>query len=105
MSKSRVDSIMKAFVKLDKTGDGVVTVDDLKGFVDSLLYWFSIPSNRTISQQMIILCANCILYNRLYYCITGYIRSRNFHRTTNKLNFKDCFVLVHLPSRTYNKFL
>ena len=33
MSKSRVDIIMKAFVKLDKTGDGVITVDDLKGWV------------------------------------------------------------------------
>ena len=35
MSQSRIDIIMKAFVKLDKTGDGVITVDDLKGYVDS----------------------------------------------------------------------
>ena len=33
MSKSRVDIIMKAFVKLDKTGDGVITIEDLKGLV------------------------------------------------------------------------
>ena len=37
MSKARVDIIMKAFVKLDKTGDGVITVDDLKGFVSTIL--------------------------------------------------------------------
>ena len=33
MSKSRIDIIMKAFVKLDKTGDGVITIEDLKGLV------------------------------------------------------------------------
>ena len=32
MSKSRVDIIMKAFVKLDRTGDGVITIEDLKGY-------------------------------------------------------------------------
>lgn len=31
MSKARKDVIMKAFRKLDKSGDGVVTMDDLKG--------------------------------------------------------------------------
>ena len=30
MSKTRLDMINKAFNKLDKTGDGVVTIDDLK---------------------------------------------------------------------------
>ena len=33
MSESRVNLIKQAFAKLDKTGDGVVTVDDLKGYV------------------------------------------------------------------------
>ena len=31
MSKSRENLIRKAFQKLDKTGDGFVTVEDLKG--------------------------------------------------------------------------
>lgn len=31
MSQSRREIIEKAFQKLDRTGDGVVTVDDLKG--------------------------------------------------------------------------
>jgi len=31
MSKSRKDIIAKAFHKLDKTGDGVITIDDLRG--------------------------------------------------------------------------
>jgi Ca2+-binding EF-hand superfamily protein len=31
MSKSRILIIDKAFDKLDKTGDGIITVDDLKG--------------------------------------------------------------------------
>ena len=32
MSQSRKDIVMKAFTKLDRTGDGVITVDDLKGY-------------------------------------------------------------------------
>uniref|UniRef100_A0A0N5AV72 Calcyphosin-like protein n=1 Tax=Syphacia muris TaxID=451379 RepID=A0A0N5AV72_9BILA len=31
MSKARLDIIDQAFKKLDKTGDGVITVDDMKG--------------------------------------------------------------------------
>ena len=31
MSKCRQELVKKAFVKLDKTGDGVITVEDLKG--------------------------------------------------------------------------
>ena len=31
MSKSRISIIEKAFAKLDKTGDGIITVEDLKG--------------------------------------------------------------------------
>ena len=31
MNKSRRELVLKAFNKLDKTGDGVITVDDLKG--------------------------------------------------------------------------
>ena len=31
MSKSRKEIIAKAFHKLDKTGDGVITIEDLKG--------------------------------------------------------------------------
>lgn len=31
MSKARLDIIDQAFKKLDKTGDGVVTVDDMQG--------------------------------------------------------------------------
>ena len=31
MSKARKDVIGQAFRKLDKTGDGVITIDDLKG--------------------------------------------------------------------------
>jgi len=30
MSKTRLDMIDKAFKKMDKTGDGVITVEDLK---------------------------------------------------------------------------
>ena len=33
MSKSRKAIINKAFNKLDKTGDGFITSEDLKGFV------------------------------------------------------------------------
>ena len=31
MNKSRRESVLKAFNNLDKTGDGVITVYDLKG--------------------------------------------------------------------------
>ena len=31
MSKARKDVISRAFRKLDKTGDGVITIEDLKG--------------------------------------------------------------------------
>jgi Ca2+-binding EF-hand superfamily protein len=31
MSKSRIEIIDKAFAKLDKTGDGIITTEDLKG--------------------------------------------------------------------------
>jgi Ca2+-binding EF-hand superfamily protein len=31
MSKSRLKVISEAFKKLDKTGDGVITIDDLRG--------------------------------------------------------------------------
>ena len=33
MSQSRKDIIMKAFKKMDKTGDGEITVEDLQGLV------------------------------------------------------------------------
>ena len=33
MSKTRKDIINEAFNKLDKTGDGKITVEDLKGYV------------------------------------------------------------------------
>lgn len=33
MSESRKRIIEQAFSKLDKTGDGIVTVEDLKGYV------------------------------------------------------------------------
>lgn len=33
MSNSRKEVITKAFHKLDKTGDGKITVEDLKGYV------------------------------------------------------------------------
>lgn len=31
MNKGRRELVLRAFNKLDKTGDGVITVDDLKG--------------------------------------------------------------------------
>ena len=31
MNKSRIEMIDKAFHKLDKTGDGKITIQDLKG--------------------------------------------------------------------------
>ena len=31
MSSSRLDIIGKAFLRLDKTGDGQITIDDLRG--------------------------------------------------------------------------
>ncbi|GAB1602960.1 calcyphosin-like protein [Argonauta hians] len=31
MNKSRIDVVMQAFSKLDKTNDGIITVEDLKG--------------------------------------------------------------------------
>lgn len=31
MSKARKEVVMEAFRKLDKTGDGVITVEDLRG--------------------------------------------------------------------------
>ena len=34
MSRSRIDLIGKAFAKMDTTGDGNITVDDLKGSYD-----------------------------------------------------------------------
>lgn len=34
MSKNRTDMIKKAFVKMDKTGDGVITTEDLEGIYD-----------------------------------------------------------------------
>ncbi|XP_063681109.1 calcyphosin-like protein isoform X2 [Bolinopsis microptera] len=34
MNKGRRELVLKAFNKLDKTGDGVITVDDLKGVYD-----------------------------------------------------------------------
>lgn len=34
MNKNRLNIIEKAFEKLDKSGDGVVTIDDLKGSYD-----------------------------------------------------------------------
>lgn len=40
MSKTRVDLINKAFAKLDKTGDGVITVDDLKKYVYYYYYMY-----------------------------------------------------------------
>jgi Ca2+-binding EF-hand superfamily protein len=33
MSKARKDIIIKAFHKLDRSGDGVVTIEDLKGYM------------------------------------------------------------------------
>lgn len=38
MSKSRKEIIAKAFHKLDKTGDGVITIEDLKGWVAVSLF-------------------------------------------------------------------
>lgn len=35
MSQARKDVVMQAFGKMDKTGDGVITVDDLKGVYDT----------------------------------------------------------------------
>ena len=37
MSKARKGIIIEAFNKLDKTGDQVITVEDLKGYVYSIL--------------------------------------------------------------------
>ena len=34
MSKARVDVVKKAFVKADKSGDGIITVKDLEGVYD-----------------------------------------------------------------------
>jgi hypothetical protein len=34
MSRSRLELIDKAFAKMDNTGDGVITIDDLKKFYD-----------------------------------------------------------------------
>ena len=31
MSQARKDIVKKAFKKMDRTGDGVITVEDLKG--------------------------------------------------------------------------
>ena len=38
MSKARKDIIMQAFHKLDRTGDGRITVDDLRGLVNIHTY-------------------------------------------------------------------
>ena len=40
MSKSRKSMINKAFNKLDKTGDGFITAEDLKGFVFTNIHSF-----------------------------------------------------------------
>lgn len=34
MSNARKEVVLQAFKKLDKTGDGVITVEDLKGVYD-----------------------------------------------------------------------
>lgn len=31
MNKGRIDLILQAYTKLDKNGDGQITIDDLKG--------------------------------------------------------------------------
>ena len=41
MSKSRKEIIAKAFHKLDKTGDGVITIEDLKGWVSEIISLFT----------------------------------------------------------------
>lgn len=38
MSASRVSIINKAFTKLDRTGDGEITIEDLKGLIMSYYY-------------------------------------------------------------------
>lgn len=35
MSNARKDIVMQAFQKLDKTGDGVVTIEDLRGLYNA----------------------------------------------------------------------
>jgi hypothetical protein len=34
MSKARVDVVKKAFVKMDQTGDGLITIEDLEKVYD-----------------------------------------------------------------------
>ena len=37
MSESRIKIIQEAFKKADRTGDGVITIDDLKGYDVNML--------------------------------------------------------------------
>ena len=57
MSQCRKDIIMKAFKKLDKTGDGKITVEDLKGYACFCLLYLSFHSfplllSRTLAGNM-----------------------------------------------------
>lgn len=52
MSKMRLELVDKAFAKLDKTGDGVVTIDDLKGVYNVRLHPEYLNGNKTETQLL-----------------------------------------------------
>ena len=47
MNNTRKELVIKAFNKLDRTGDGVITVEDLKGCVPFYLHFISIESMKS----------------------------------------------------------
>ena len=38
MNKGRVDLVLRAYSKLDKNGDGQITFEDLKGFINLIFF-------------------------------------------------------------------
>ena len=52
MGKMRIQLVDMAFAKLDKTGDGVVTIDDLKGVYNVKAHPEYLNGNKTESQLL-----------------------------------------------------
>lgn len=52
MNKMRLGLVDKAFDKLDKTGDGIVTIDDLKGVYNVKAHPEYLNGNKTESQLL-----------------------------------------------------
>ena len=51
MSQARRDIITQAFKKADKTGDGVITIEDLKGYISDYHVTCDFPSCQTEKLQ------------------------------------------------------